>query len=1022
MPVTFTHSRAAILCFGGWGLQTLLHLAPRIQAAQEQRAAQGAADPDLNRITSFGVVLPDPLLTGSDQVQFTLRKLRGDRPLTPFYVERILVEIDGAPPKPADSVAGAVLTHAERRAVALLRSSESVLQTLQFEGHPFRSPAAGAAISLRHPDAETGRNLRRATRQDFMQAGVQHADSVSRLLEAHLIDPIRQDILSPDDSFVQTTLYVVAPLFEPLASALIWPVVAALMGRLGRRHISNVVALFAMGSYAVDRTRPLEDAAAYAALSELELLTGLRSDDQAQAALGLRIGKGNPLLLDQIGQPLFDQIYLLDREKSNQGLAEDSHELAVLAGNALEAFVAGSADLYIQEQLGYSLRPGDRRPYSLVGSAGDYVPVQQILHAVNRQEESRLVREWVLRSTPDEPPAGHPLARLREQANRNQANFSLKDLGFSEAKALGLLAARLPQLFDDPVNDGGAARVADLAVRESFVFSPVAAAELRAVAPPDAPAGWAQAFDDHMQEVSRTFELAAGADAVDEAWGLATAGADSGAAFAAGLEGDDRLAPQLLARMHQRLLDLLSASPTGLIRAHDQARQWLHEAEESQQRLEIALTPSMRELGRIRREQALHEWRIKYAAAVAKAPALTAILLRGLAAIGVVSLITLAYLWLVHGAWSPVRDGLTLAGFAAGTLAAGLATYRLHQARIARLRRTRVNLARAELTAQLQAQAHDGLVRCHTRLIRILQGWQQMLREAMDELRELSTPPEMPAVPPAGIVQTHLYVPYFNQNLWDRCLAYLRTHLDAHGQRSEERLDTLWGQAQWRRRIERILRTVPADGAVPRAIAEFIRHTVHESVAPVSLQEPSPIRAELLRALADEFGIEQLLWRSAADAQDINRRLRAMGILDASTETGQEQAPWTDRRYVESAWNRAKPAANYDVADRLAVYGVTVDFAAASGSAGSELSRALLDEFNISLLPTENPFTILFVRTVHGLALDDLDSMRRYRQEMRYLPAEHRALLCLDVGREETLYQPNGKPAPVTRTQSAPAS
>ena len=98
----------------------------------------------------------------------------------------------------------------------------------------------------------------------------------------------------------------------------IWPVVAALMGRLGRRHISNVVALFAMGSYAVDRTRALEDAAAYAALSELELLTGLRSDDQAQAALGLRVGKGNPLLLDQIGQPLFDQIYLLDAKRATR--------------------------------------------------------------------------------------------------------------------------------------------------------------------------------------------------------------------------------------------------------------------------------------------------------------------------------------------------------------------------------------------------------------------------------------------------------------------------------------------------------------------------------------------------------------------------------------------------------------------------------------------------------------------------------------------------------------------------------
>ena len=1054
MPGNYTHSRAAILCFGGWGLQTLLHLAPRIQAAQEQRAAQGVATPDLNRITSFGVVLPEPLLTGSDQVQFTLRRLRSAQSLPPFYVERVLAEIERNMPTPAETMAGAVLTHAERRAVALARATESVLQPLQFEGRPFRSPAAGASISLRHPDAETGKNLRRATRQDFMQAGVQHADPVSRLLEAHLIDPIRQDSLSPDDLFVQTTLYVVAPLFEPLASALIWPVVAGLMSRVGRRHISNVVAFFAAGSYATDRTRALEDAAAHAALSELELLTGLRKDAQAQAALGLRIGKGGPALLDQIGEPIFDQIYLLDREKSNQGLAEDSHELAVLTGNALEAFVAGSADLYVQEQLGYSLRADGRRPYSLIGSAADYVPVQQILHAVNRTEESRLVREWVLRNTPDEIPEpsgrSHPLANTRERESSGrgrsgQGNPSLKDLGFSEPRALSLLAARMPQLFAGPNNALDAERVADLSVRESFVFSPVAAAELRAASPLGAPAEWMQAFDAHLQGVRHTFDLAAGADAVDEAWGLTTAGAEAAPrglpAFAAGLEADDRMAPQLLTRMHKRLLDLLAASPTGLIRAHEQSRQWLHEAEESMQRLEISLTPSVRELGRIQRDQALHEWQVKYAEAVAKAPSLGAIMLRAVAAIVVVSLIALGYLWLIHSAWNPVRDGLTLAGFAVGILAAGLATNRLHQTRVANLRRARVDLARAELTALLQAQAHDGLVRSHTRLIQVLQDWQQMLREAMDELRELSTPPEMPAVPPAGILQTYLYVPYFNQMLWDRCLAYLRTHLDAHGQRSEERLDNLWGQAEWRRQMERILRTVPrapvlgSDAAqhsraqmAPGAIAEFIRQTVHQSVAPISIQDPSPVRAELLHALAGEFSIEQLLWRSAADAQDINRRLRAMGILDAPAET--EPAPWTDRRYVESAWNRAKPAANYDVADRLAVYGVTVDFAAAagqeqlgpSGLSSSQLSRALLQEFNISLLPTENPFTILFVRTVHGLALDDLDSMRRYRQEMRYLPAEQRALICLDVGREDTLYQPSGKQTPVIQPLPAPTS
>src|SRR5690606_14099771 len=150
---------------------------------------------------------------------------------------------------------------------------------------------------------------------------------------------IRQDNLAPDDPFVQTTLYVVAPLFEPLTSALIWPLVGGLMARLGRRHISNVVCLFATGSYATDLTRGIEDAAAYSALQELEVLTGMRRDEARRAALAAQVRSIRPALAEYVGEPIFDRIYLLDREKSNQGLAQDSHELAVLAGNALEALV-----------------------------------------------------------------------------------------------------------------------------------------------------------------------------------------------------------------------------------------------------------------------------------------------------------------------------------------------------------------------------------------------------------------------------------------------------------------------------------------------------------------------------------------------------------------------------------------------------------------------------------------------------------------------------------------------------------
>lgn len=991
MLVTYTHSRAAILCLGGWGLQVMLHLAPRLLGAQEQRAALDAQGPDLRRITSFGAVSAEPLLVGNGAAQLHLRRLRPDAVWPPFYVERLLTDIQQKPPAPGEETAANLLTAAERRSTALLRAAEPMLQPMGYEGYAFTAPATGlAGLGMRTAETHTS-GLRRATRSDIFTAALTHADYVARLLETHVLDPIRQDSLAPDDPFVQTTLYVVAPLFEPLTSALIWPLVGALMGRMGRRHISNVVGLFATGSYATDLSRGVEDAATYAALAELETLSGMRQDPALHATLTAQVRATRSGLAEHIGERLFDRVYLLDREKANQGLAEDSHELAILAGNALEALVVGSGDLYIQEQIGYTVHGSEDRIYSLIGAAGDYVPVNQILHAVNRQEESRLVREWVLRHSPEDGHHQRPLARILNQTPAP----SLAEMGFSEKRALKTLVARIPELYadDEP------STLHDLAVRQTFVYPPATAHELRRLGPE----AWPDAFDRHLAEIRGTFELAVGDDAAAEAWGLASGGSEANLGFAAGLEADDRLYPSVLTKMHNRLVEMLAESPTGLVRAAEQTQRWLHEAEEALQKLQTFSTPSTRQLNRIQHELALREWGVRYAELSAQRPSLGAILLRAVGATGLVGLLSLLYLVFAQRSWS-ADDGWTLGGFAVGIFIAALATYRIHRTRQSRARWERIELAQDELTRQLQYAAHDGLLRAYGQVVGVLAGWQRMLREAMEELQALSTPPELPAVPPVDIAHSYLYMPHFSQSLWDRCLAYLRRHLDEAGQRSEERLDKLWGTAKWRSQMNRVLRTVPAGANAAtgsrvqgRTIAEFIRQTVRESVAPVTLQEANPIRDNLIRALSNEFSIEHLLWRGNADAQDLERRLRAMTLELAdgsSTATADTKTP-TNRRYVEAGWNRAKPTGNYDVADRLAVYGITVDFAAASGSAESDLTRALLDEFNVALLPTENPFTILFVRTVHGLSLDDLDCVRRYRSEQRGLAPDERLLIQL---------------------------
>ncbi len=402
MIPTYTHTRAALLGFGGWGLQTLLHLLPRLQAAQQRRdALTDAPSPNLTRTTSMAVLLPDTSLRNG-QVTFHLYQLDVQRTLEPFYLERTLERLrhESRLQNFAGSSAPASMTVAERQALALRRAVAPLLQRL--------GPDDGFVF----PPSKS--NGERAARGDLFRAALHHADAVAQLLDIHLIDPIRDDSLVPDDPYVQTALYAVAPLYEPLATALIWPTVAGLMARLSRRHLTQVVGLWAMGSYATDASRALENAAAVRALDEIEALTGMaygrnrgwsgflaeaegtvngeylidngewEGGDSGERAVDegrLRevVGRENGELSEHVGELLFDYIYLLDREKSNQGMAQTSDELSVLAGNALEAFLTAGGGLYVQEQLGVGLHGVDTKPYSLLGAAGDYVPVTQLL-------------------------------------------------------------------------------------------------------------------------------------------------------------------------------------------------------------------------------------------------------------------------------------------------------------------------------------------------------------------------------------------------------------------------------------------------------------------------------------------------------------------------------------------------------------------------------------------------------------------------------------------------------------------
>ena len=123
----------------------MLHLAPRLHAAQEQRNATGVDGPDLTRITRFAALLPSDQLNHQDEITLNLFTLQDYR-LPPFYLERLLTGLMRSPP-PAVPELPQTTNHwrratSQRRASLLLAEAEDALLPLQLAGD-FVFPQSG---------------------------------------------------------------------------------------------------------------------------------------------------------------------------------------------------------------------------------------------------------------------------------------------------------------------------------------------------------------------------------------------------------------------------------------------------------------------------------------------------------------------------------------------------------------------------------------------------------------------------------------------------------------------------------------------------------------------------------------------------------------------------------------------------------------------------------------------------------------------------------------------------------------
>ena len=162
----YSRTRAAVLCFGGWGLQTMLHLWPRLRLIQEERQVLGLDRvlPNLDRLTAFAAILPQPPASGTQPVPpFHVLQPNLERYPAPFYLERQLASIEAAAAAAATSAPG--LTYAERVGARLLKR-------VRDDGYVRPLP-----VTFRQP-VDDGSGERPASRVDTFRAGIEAAGPI----------------------------------------------------------------------------------------------------------------------------------------------------------------------------------------------------------------------------------------------------------------------------------------------------------------------------------------------------------------------------------------------------------------------------------------------------------------------------------------------------------------------------------------------------------------------------------------------------------------------------------------------------------------------------------------------------------------------------------------------------------------------------------------------------------------------------------------------------------------------------
>lgn len=860
MTITVTRSRAAVICFGAWGLQTMLHLVPRLRFLQVERRALGIDQelPDLDKLTAFATIMSGNVCLQAkesgaaatvDPPPLTIVRPDLNRYPTPSYVENRLLAMTGR----INGNAGG--TYAEQLGRGLLHRAceDKYVQPLV----------------LARPSSALNQGATRANaRANAFRSAVLWSEPVVRALVQEVIEPTRLDDVQILDPFVQTTIYVVASLAEPLSSAYVWPILAAMKAALGSRNVARIIGLFATGSFAKDNCQALEEANAHVALRELETLTGLgqwrgrldgvegvdvtTGDGTADAVTSewksLLRGIGGISWQNRVGEPIFHRIYLLDREKSSQSLASDAQHLAVMAGNAIEAFLVANGALLIETYLGPDSELGFASPYSLLGAANDYVPLRDYLYSAIDEEQKRIIRDCVL--SEDEPPPHATLAELHADTTdavtrllRPHALRMLEPEPLQEREGrrwrrwqrnlVGRLWPNSPE-STAPREDW----LSPLRVRESFLLPENVLDEMRRSR---TLWDWRAQFETRVDEADVQLEQSLIQQEFEQMWGLSRYGAQIRALEAeleperpeaiagsarrrrggrenqAALErriadllerleselravseqtwamrhhDDARVIPRaIFMALHQTVQDICG-KPNGILTAHARIKAWRDEIKAILGRLSEA----KRDLGDERTWQEnlnlrIQRWERRFVAIANHTPHRSAIWVRAVLASGFVSFFL--FDWLLYerslrlSTWQTALAGIACAGVVA---ILGLGFEGLQGLRVRRLQRERIRLALEELSRRVNDLIVRNLNGVYRQFDDDLEHLNEQIEETVSYWRgRAQSRDEAPRSSSIPIRQAHT-----SQMLWKAVCDLVRAEADIEGKKSEDRFHQAW--------------------------------------------------------------------------------------------------------------------------------------------------------------------------------------------------------------------------------------